>query len=398
MATTTLFGGLALAVGVLLTLGALILFWRRSSRPTGPMDSLDPAAAGDQADLLRRLAHNQVELGGRLAQLVEAQTAAQAQIADRFQAQERHVSRVLEERLGVFGDRVTQRLAQSGEQTIAQMQEVRERLAVIDAAQKTMTDLSGQIITLQDILGNKQSRGAFGEIQLHDLITTVLPDSVCHFQAVLSNGRRADCLLSLPNPPGSIVIDAKFPLESYHALQAATDDAARLAAERSFSADILKHVRDIAERYIVPGETAESALMFLPSEAVYAELHSRFPDVVEKSYRARVWIVSPTTVMATLTTIRAVLKDATMREQSGIIQAEVIRLLDDMGRLDTRVGKLAQHYAQAHEDLRQIQITTDKIMRRGETIETLHVEGAPAAGSQETPLSAPPSTRTPPSA
>lgn len=385
MATESLFGGLILAGGVLVALVAFVLYWR--GRRTSTLDRL---SSGDPAELLRRLAQSQMELAGRLTQLSASQAAAQSQLAERMQAQERHVSRVLDQRLEDLGRRVGERLHASGQQTVAQMHEVRERLAVIDRAQKTMTDLSSQIISLQDILGNKQSRGAFGEIQLHDLITSILPPSVCRFQAVLSNGRRADCLLALPNPPGPIVVDAKFPLESYHALQKASDDAATLQASRSFTADLLKHIKDIAERYIIPGETAESALMFLPSEAVYAELHARFPDVVEKSYRARVWIVSPTTLMATLTTVRAVLKDATMREQSGIIQAEVVRLLDDLKRLDARVGKLAGHFAQTQEDVRQVQISTDKLLRRGETIESLHLgaqEGsAPEDGPEDEPL------------
>jgi DNA recombination protein RmuC len=369
MAVESIVSGVLLIGGVALALGALVMVWR--GRQGGGALPLN----GDGIDVLRRLAQSQMELTGRLSQMAESQSLAQAQLAERLQAQERHVSRVLEQRLEDLGRQVGERLQASGQQTVAQMHEVRERLAVIDQAQKTMTDLSSQIISLQDILGNKQSRGAFGEIQLHDLITTILPPSVCRFQAVLSNGRRADCLLALPNPPGSIVVDAKFPLESYYALRAACDEAASTQASRSFASDVLKHVKDISERYIIPGETAESALMFLPSEAVYAELYARFPEVVEKSYRARVWIVSPTTLMATLTTVRAVLKDATMREQSGIIQAEVVRLLDDLKRLDGRVGKLATHFSQTQEDVRQVQISTDKLLRRGEAIESLHVDG-----------------------
>ncbi len=369
MAVESIVSGALLIGGVALALGALVMVWR------GRQGGGSLPTSGDGIDVLRRLAQSQMELSGRLSQMAESQSLAQAQLAERLQAQERHVSRVLEQRLEDLGRQVGERLQASGQQTVAQMHEVRERLAVIDQAQKTMTDLSSQIISLQDILGNKQSRGAFGEIQLHDLITTILPPSVCRFQAVLSNGRRADCLLALPNPPGSIVIDAKFPLESYYALRAAGDEVATTQASRSFASDVLKHVKDISERYIIPGETAESALMFLPSEAVYAELYARFPEVVEKSYRARVWIVSPTTLMATLTTVRAVLKDATMREQSGIIQAEVVRLLDDLKRLDGRVGKLATHFSQTQEDVRQVQISTDKLLRRGEAIESLHVDG-----------------------
>ncbi|MEK9645966.1 MAG: DNA recombination protein RmuC, partial [Alphaproteobacteria bacterium] len=250
-------------------------------------------------------------------------------------------------------------------------------LAVIDAAQKNITDLSAQVVQLQDILTNRQARGVFGEVQLQDLVQAALPPSAYDFQKTLSNGKRADCVLQLPNPPGAIAIDAKFPLESYHAMRNSADDTAAAQYRRAFSADVLKHVRDIADRYILPGETAESALMFLPSEAVYAELHASFPDVVEKSYRARVWIVSPTTLMATLNTVRAVLKDATMREQAGVIQKEVHQMLEDVGRLDKRVDNLQKHFELAEKDIREIRTSTDKITRKGEKIEEIELgEGA----------------------
>ena len=225
---------------------------------------------------------------------------------------------------------------------------------------------------------NKQARGAFGEIQLRDLVTAVLPPSAYAFQANLSNNRVADCLLKLPNPPGSIAIDAKFPLESYRILREAKDESAKTAAGRAFRDDVLKHVRDIAERYIVSGETAESALMFLPSEAVYAELHANFRNVVEESFRRRVWIVSPTTLMATLNTVRAVLKDANMREQAGLIQIEVHRMLADVGRLGKRVDNLQRHFHQASEDLNEVRISAEKVVKRGERIEEVELgEAAP---------------------
>lgn len=332
-----------------------------------------PGAGGDFDQTARALYAAQAELAGRMAQMAQAQAAANAQLAERMHHQERTVSRVLEERLAEMSRRVGEGLHVTTERTFAHMNALGERLAVIDAAQRTIQDLSSQIIGLQDILSNKQARGAFGEVQLNDLITSTLPPSAYRFQAVLSNGRRADCLLTLPNPPGSIVVDAKFPLESYYALRNANDDASHLQAARAFANDVLKHVRDIADRYILAGETAESALMFLPSEAVYAELHASFPEVVEKSYRARVWIVSPTTLMATLNTVRAVLKDARMREQAGVIQAEVGKLLEDVGRLDSRIGKLATHFAQAQDDIRQVQISTDKITKRAEQIEDIQI-------------------------
>jgi len=310
---------------------------------------------------------------GRLSQLAEGQAAAQNQISERLQAQERALAKLLGEGMTEISKRTDSTLA-----------DIKERLAVIDAAQKNIGELSAQMVSLQDILANKQARGAFGEIQLRDLVQNVLPPSAYAFEQTLGNGKRVDCLLKLPNPPGSIAIDAKFPLESYRALSDAKDEAGRKQAARAFGADIMKHIRDIAEKYIVPGETAESALMFLPSEAVYAELYANFPDVVEKSYLAHVWIVSPTTLWATLHTLRAVLKDVHMREQAHVIQKEVLTMLGDVNRLDDRVGKLQDHFGLAVEDIRQIRISTDKVTKRGERIEEIEVgEGGPEAGPVE---------------
>lgn len=304
----------------------------------------------------------QKELSGRLAQMAETSAAAQATI-----------NKTLEERLDAVTKRLGDGLEQSTVRTQKTIGDIQSRLAVIDAAQKNLTELAGQVVGLQDILANKQARGAFGEVQLEDLVRNILPPSAYEFQATLANGKRADCLIKLPDPPGPIVVDAKFPLESYHARRAAQDDASKLAAGRAFGQDILKHIKDIAERYIVPGETAESALMFLPSEAVYAELHAEFPEVVERSYRARVWIVSPTTLWALLNTVRAVLKDVQMHEQAGIIQKEVLTMLSDVARLDDRVGKLQRHFDLTSEDIRQIRISTEKVTKRGERIEGLEL-------------------------
>ncbi len=314
------------------------------------------------------------ELVGRLTQMAESQVAVQAQLAERLQAQEKAVSKALEDRLGDFAKRMGDRLQESATQSQTTLTDLRERLAVIDKAQKNITELSTQVVGLQDILANKQARGAFGEVQLRDIVEAILPPSAYSFQETLSNGKRADCLLRLPNPPGPIAIDSKFPLESYQALRNARDETAVTVARRTFATDVRKHVQDIAGRYIVPGETAESALMFLPSEAVYAELHANFREVVEISYRARVWIVSPTTLMATLNTVRAVLKDVRMREQAGVIQTEVRMLLSDIVRLDDRVGKLQRHFDLTSEDVRNIRISTDKVTKRGERIEALQLE------------------------
>ncbi|MCR4378424.1 MAG: DNA recombination protein RmuC [Rhodospirillales bacterium] len=322
-----------------------------------------PGSAMD--DLVKHLTLSQAELAGRLQVMHEGQM---------------QLSRSMEERLETVTKRLGDGLSEHTKSTGDVIKQVHERLAVIDSAQKNLTDLSDQVMGLQNILSNKQARGAFGEVQLGDLVSDILPPSAYAFQATLSNGKRVDCLLKLPNPPGSIAIDAKFPLESFQGLRAAQDDAAKVLANRQFSADVIKHVKDIADKYIVAGETAESALMFLPSEAVYAELHTNFRNVIEESHRRRVWIVSPSTLMATLMTVRAVLKDAHMREQAGVIQTEVLKLLDDVGRLDKRVISLQTHFTQAQKDIGDIQTSTGKISRRAERIEDIQLNSeSPAA-------------------
>jgi DNA recombination protein RmuC len=265
---------------------------------------------------------------------------------------------------------VNDRLDRSERVTGQVVTDLRERLARIDEAQRKIGDLSTQVVSLQQILTNKQARGAFGEVQLNDLVSNALPPSAYELQCTLSSGVRADCLLRLPNPPGPIAIDAKFPLESYHLLRAAPagDAAALAAAQRAFQAAMRKHIGDIRDKYIVPGETAESALLFLPSEAIYAELHASFGGIVDESYRARVWIVSPTTMMATLNTVRAVLKDVEMREQAGEIQKLVALMMGDTKRLQDRVDNLKRHFAQTEKDLREIDTSTTQITRRGERI------------------------------
>ena len=329
------------------------------------------------AETTERLAAAQAELAARLSQIAETDAANQRNLGERLQAQERIITKALEERLADVTKKVGDTLQKSSAQSSETLGRLQERLAVIDAAQKNITDLSAQVVQLQDVLSNRHARGVFGEVQLQDIVQSALPPSAYGFQVTLGNGKRADCLLRLPNPPGAIAIDAKFPLESYHALRNAQDEMEKTQHRKTFAADVLKHVRDIADRYIVPGETAESALMFLPSEAVYAELHANLPDTIEKSYRARVWIVSPTTLMATLNTVRAVLKDASMREQAGVIQKEVHGMIEDVVRLDKRVESLEKHFDQAERDIRDIRTSSDKITRKAEKIQEIELgEGA----------------------
>lgn len=315
----------------------------------------------------------QAELAGRLTQISEYSRQQQDVIASAINEQRVSVLKIMDEKLLQVAKNVSEGLQQNTVKTNETLADLRERLAKIDVAQQKISALSEQVVSLQEVLSNKQARGAFGEIQLNDLVTSALPPSAYEFQVVLTNQKRADCVLKLPNPPGLIVIDSKFPLESYHALRVASNDREKLEAERFFKASVLKHIKDISEKYIVAGETAESALMFLPSEAIYAELHANFPDVVEASYRSKVWIVSPTTLMATLNTVRAILKDAKMREQAGVIQKEVGVLIDDIGRLDGRIESLSRHFKQANEDIDGIKISSGKIARRIQRIEDIQL-------------------------
>lgn len=314
------------------------------------------------------------EVSARLKQLAETYTVAQGQLGERLQTQERALAEALDRRLGQVADRLTEGLSKSSKETQTAMGELGKRLAVIDAAQKNITELSSQVVGLQDILSNKQARGAFGEVQLQNLVEDALPPSAYEFQATMRDGKRVDCLIRLPNPPGPISIDAKFPLESYNLLRAAADDAGRTVAARSFSADMRVHIQAIGDKYIVPGETADCALLFLPSEAIYYEIQSSFPNVVEEARRRRVFIVSPDTLWFMLNTVRAVLRDVSMREQAHVIQKEVGVLVEDVRRLDQRVAKLQNHFTQASDDVRDIRISTDKIIKRGDKIESVEME------------------------
>ena len=317
-------------------------------------------------------------LKAQLELIAQQSTLSQTQMAEQLRSQEALLSKRLEEQLGTMSERMNHNLQTQTKNTHENLQSLKERLAVIDAANQQITTLTSQVTSLQNILSNKTSRGAFGEVQLENLVKTVLPPNAYEFQHQLSNGKRADCVLRLPNPPGNIVIDAKFPLEAWYALQEAPDEAAKAAARKALGIAVKGHVKDIADKYILAGETAESACLFLPSEAVYAEIHAHLQPVIEDSYRARVWIVSPTTMMATLNTVRAILRDARMREQTALIQAEIIKLIEDVVRLDDRVEKLGRHFGQAQKDIDDIRTSTGKITRRGEKIGEFDViEDAP---------------------
>ncbi len=307
----------------------------------------------------------------QLAQTVEQRLGAvQQQMQDRLAENAMRSQRGLTE----MQERMKETLHGSSKQTTTSLTQLQERLAAIDKAQDNITKLSGDVLSLQDILSNKQTRGAFGEIQLRDIVGKALPNDSYSWQPTLSNGKRADCMVDLPNPPGPIVIDSKFPLEAYEALRAADSEHALRQAVSQMKVAVKKHISDISEKYIIEGETADGALMFLPSEAVYAELHANFPELVREGFDKRVWIVSPTTCMATLNTMRAILKDARMREQAGAIRKELSMLVGDVDRLGTRVGNLDRHFSQASKDIEEIKISADKAGKRANRLDNFDFE------------------------
>lgn len=267
---------------------------------------------------------------------------------------------------------VNHKLTEGFEKTSATFTDVVVRLKMIDEAQKKMTELSTQVVSLQDILVDKQARGAFGEVQLTTLITNMIPASHFRMQHTLSNQKRADCLLLLPEPTGNIVIDAKFPLETYQKLMNnTTSPIEKKSLQQQFRQDVQKHIKDIADKYIIAGETTDSAVMFIPAEAIFSEIHANYPEIIALSQRLKVWLVSPSTLMAVLTTARAVLKDDATRQQVHIIQQHLHALAEDFQRFEKRMDKLSKHIDQAHQDVGEVATSAKKITQRFQKIESV---------------------------
>jgi DNA recombination protein RmuC len=279
-----------------------------------------------------------------------------------------------DERLQQISGQVEKRLSEGFEKTTQTFGDILKRLAIIDEAQKRITELSSNVVSLQEVLADKRSRGAFGEVQLEALVRNVLPEQAFAFQKTLSNGKIADCVLSLPPPTGNVAIDAKFPLEAWRRMtDVSLGDQDRKTAERQFRQDIGKHITDISEKYILPGETSDGAILFIPAEAIFAEIHAHYPDLVEKAMQARVWMVSPTTLWATLNMARAVLKDAATREQVHIIQEHLTMLAKDFGRFEERMDNLARHIQQAGKDVDEVHKSARKISSRFQKIEQVEL-------------------------
>ena len=324
---------------------------------------------GEAREAMRRAS----ELEYRLAEMA----GSLRQFADQSQGAQAHLTRTLDERLDLVSQRIGLGLTDQTERTSQSLKHLYERLAVIDSAQKNLTALSSEMLSLKDILANKQTRGAYGQGRMEAIIRDGLHGTAYSFQATLSNGMRPDCLIKLPDSELRLVIDAKVPLEAFNALKLAKGEADTRAAQSRLRGDVLKHVKDISEKYLIAGETHETAVMFVPSESVYADLHEHFEDVIQKAHRLRVIIASPNILMLLVQTMQAIFKDTAMREQAGLIKVEVTRLLEDVTRLKERVGDLQKHFGAASGDLEKLGVSADKIVKRGVRIESLDLVEPP---------------------
>lgn len=324
---------------------------------------------------MRGMQHLHESLQDGLARARTQMTEGLQHNTDQVNKQVVNLTQEVDKRLQAISGQVEKRLSEGFEKTTATFTDIIKRLALIDEAQKKITELSSNVVSLQSILADKRSRGAFGEVQLSALIRNVMPENTIAFQHTLSNGKRADCMLFLPEPTGNVVIDAKFPLESFHKLnQLNLSDTDKKLAEAQFRQDIRKHINDIAEKYIIPEETSDGAVMFIPAEAIFAEIHAHYPDIVELAQKAKVWLVSPTTMMAILTTARAVLKDAATRKQVHVIQEHLTYLAKDFARFQKRMDNLARHIQQANNDVNDVNKSAQKITSRFEKIEQVELQ------------------------
>ncbi len=327
--------------------------------------------------LASRLSEELNQTRDTLHRLQLSLAASLGDAADRLNAR-------IDQRLEQIAGKVNERLDEGFRKTNETFVSVMQRLATIDEAQKKIETLTGSVVSLQELLGDKRSRGAFGEVQLEALVRNVLPPAAFEMQYTLPNGTRADCVLKLPDPTGLVCVDSKFPLENYHRMLAPdANDADRALAQRQFRADVKKHVDDIAEKYILPNETSDGAVMFVPAEAVFAEIHAYHAEVVDYANSKRVWIVSPTTLMAVLNTARAVLKDVETRKQIHVIREALARLAVEFGRFDERMKDLARHIKQASDDVDRIQITGGKITQQFQRIESAELDQPDPTGAKQ---------------
>ncbi len=353
--------GMAALSLLLLTLVTVLLL--RTRREKAFEAALAEERAREMEDRVAELTRIQAEMTGRMQTMAEV-----------FGSRQSDFVRMISERIDGLQHRVGQGLEASTRHQSENLSKLNERLAVIDAAQQNLRTLTGELVGLKDILANKQSRGAYGQGRMEAIIRDGLPASAFEFQATLSNRTRPDCLVWLPGDTRGLVIDAKFPLEGFTSFREAKGEEARARAAARVRSDMLVHVKDIAEKYLIPGETQDIAMLFVPAESIYADLAEHFDDVVQKAHRARVVIVSPSLLTLAIQVMQALVRDARIREEARVIQIEVQKLLEDVGRLDSRVAKLDAHFRQAQDDVAQIRVSTEKIAKRGERIEALEFE------------------------
>jgi DNA recombination protein RmuC len=355
-------GFAALALLLLLTITIVVA---RSGR-RGAEHAMTQAVRADELEQrLHDMLHAQAEANGRVDAMASALAGRQADMA-----------RAVNERLDSVSHRVGQSMEATTRNTMDSLRVLHERLGIIDNAHKNLTDLTTQVTTLRDVLANKQARGAFGQARMEAIVQDGMPKGSYEFQFTLSTGKRPDCVVFLPDQR-PLCIDAKFPLEAMTALHEARSDEEKKVACQRLRGDVMKHVSDIAEKYLIPGETQDTALMFVPSESVYAEIHDGFDDIVQKAYRARVVLVSPSLLMLAIQVMQQILRDARIRDAADQIRNEVMHLGDDLGRLRERVVKLQKHFGDANEDMRQILISADKIDKRASRIEEMDFSKEP---------------------
>lgn len=369
---------LAAAIGLLffVLIARVITAWRSGQRRAAELAAATERAR--EAELrMAELVASQNELTGRMQTLSEV-----------FSNRQSDMMRLVNERLESMSGRIGQSISDTTKSTQQSLTQLQERLAVIDTAQNNITALTGQVVELQNILSNKQTRGAFGEARMAAIVQDGLPKGAYEFQATLSNGSRPDCLIKMPNDTPPLVVDAKFPLEAWNAIRAAENPEAAKAAQRQFRGDVEIHLKAISEKYRITGETQDTAFMFVPSESVFAEIHENYESLITRAHRARVVIVSPSLLMLSIQVIQSVLKDHRMREQAHLIQGEVIRLMEDVTRLDDRVRKLGQHFGQTQKDVEDILTSSGKITRRGTKITDLEFEEQPAVTNEKPRLKA----------
>ncbi|WHO73132.1 DNA recombination protein RmuC [Rhizobium sp. BT03] len=363
---------LALAGGVLLALVLLVIvLLLRGANLRREQAEEASFRAGESDARMAELLKIQAEMQGRIAAMTEV-----------FGARQSELNQAISQRLDGMSQRVSSTITEQTKSTHENLQRLQERLAVIDAAQNNIQTLAKDVVGLQAILSNKQTRGAFGQSRMETIVADGLPMGAYAFQQTLTNGSRPDCTIRMPNGAPPLVIDAKFPLEAWNAIREAGSPEAGKIAGQQFRRDMEIHIRDISEKYLIQGETQDTAFLFVPSESIFAELHENFEPVVQKAHRARVVIVSPSLLMLSIQVIQAVLKDQRMRAQAHLIQGEVAILMDDLGRLDERVRKLQGHFALAQKDIDMVVTSADKLTKRGARIEALEFE---AGGSEAKP-------------